>query len=162
MPCLSFDFLCGTDEDIAVNERILEFVMEQVLMHDTQRWVAPTPAWLVARKGTLWVTRSGDLDDHVLARGERLAVARGDDMVVQSLHRNQPAAWDWQPRAGSARYRLLRALPAWGWARAALFLRLRGAAAGLAALARSAAARARRAQGCISAGDSIASAGTVQ
>ena len=131
--------------------------MEQVLMHDAQRWVAPQRAWLVAREGALWVTRSGDLDDHLLARGERMAVARGDDLVLQSWHRDTPAVWDWQARED---YRLRRALPAWAWARVARGLR--GAAEGFAALARSAAARACRAQGCISAGDSMASVGTVQ
>ena len=134
--------------------------MEQVLMHDVQRWVPPQRAWLVARGGTLWVTRSGDLDDHVLAYGERLAVGRGDDLVLQAWRRDTPAVWDWQPRAGPAGYGLRRALPAWAWARVARGLR--GAADGLAALARNAAARACRAQGCISAGDSIASGGAVQ
>lgn len=134
--------------------------MEQVLMHDAQRWVAPRQAWIVARAGALWITRSGDLDDHVLADGERMAVSRGDDVVLQAWRRGAPAAWDWQPMLAPARYRLRRAVPAWAWARVATGLR--GAAEGLAALARSAAANARRAQGCISAGDSIASAGTVQ
>ena len=134
--------------------------MEQVLMHDVQRWLAPRAAWLVAREGSLWVTRSGDLDDHVLAAGERLSVARGDDLVLQAWRRGQPAVWDWQPIADPVGYRLRRALPAWVWARTARALR--GAADGLAALARNAADRACRAQGCIRAGDSIASAGTLQ
>lgn len=134
--------------------------MEQVLMHKAQRVVARRPAWLVARAGALWVTRGGDLADHVLTRGERLAVARGDDLVLQSWRRDRPAAWAWQPMTCGAPQRLRRALPAWVWARVAGALR--GAAAGLAALARSAAAKASRAQGCINAGDSIASAGTVQ
>ncbi len=134
--------------------------MEQVLMRDAQHWVAPQPAWLLARDGALWVTRAGDLEDHVLARGERLAVARGDDLVLQSWHRDQPAVWDWQPLAAGAGYGLRREVPAWAWARAARALR--GAADGFAALARSAAARACRAQGCISVGDSMASAGTLQ
>lgn len=134
--------------------------MEQVLMRDVQRWIAPQAAWLVAREGELWVTRSGDLEDHLLARGERLAVARGDDLLLQALRHDQPAVWDWQPLRSTRRYGLRREVPAWLWARAAGALR--GAAAGLAALARSAAARACRAQGCISAGDSIASAGTLQ
>lgn len=136
--------------------------MEQVLMRDAQRWVAPEASWLVAREGDLWVTRSGDLDDHMLARGERLALARGDDVVVQAQHRDIPAVWDWQPRAASA-YGLRRELLAWGWARTARALR--GAAGfldGLAARARNAAARACRAQGRISMGDSMASAGTLQ
>lgn len=141
--------------------------MEQVLMREAQRWVAPSTAWVEAREGALWVTRSGDLTDHVIQRGERLAVARGDDLVLQSWRRDQPAVWDWQPQAASARYGLRRELLAWGWARTARALR--GAAAegldaldALAAWARHAAARACRAQGCIPAGDSIASAGTLQ
>lgn len=134
--------------------------MEQLLMRNVQRWVAPQGAWLVAREGTMWVTRRGDPDDHVLVRGERLAVARGDDLVLQAWRRDQPAVWDWQPRPARSGYRLRRALPAWAWARTARTLR--GVAEGFAALARNAAARACRAQGCISAGDSIASAGTLQ
>ncbi len=133
--------------------------MEQVLMHDAQRWVAPEAAWLVAREGMLWVTRSGDLDDHVLARGERLAVTRGDDLVLQSWRRDLPAVWDWQAKP-VARYGLRRGLLSWAWGRTARGLR--GAAEAFAALARSAADRACRAQGCINAGDSMASAGTAQ
>lgn len=134
--------------------------MEQVLMRNPQHWVAPGPAWLRVRGGTLWVTRSGDPEDHVLARDERLAVARGDDLVLQAWRNDVPAVWDWQPLPAPPRYSLRRAVPAWAWdgcARA-----LRGAADGFAALARSAAANASRAQGCISAGDSIAAGGAVQ
>ncbi len=134
--------------------------MEQRLMRDAQRVVARRPAWLVARSGVLWVTRSGELEDHVLRRGQRMSVARGDDVVVQSWYLELPAAWGWEPIAAAAPQGLRRALPAWAWARVAAVLR--GAAKGLAALARSAAAKASRAQGCISCGDSIASAGTVQ
>jgi hypothetical protein len=137
-----------------------ESVMEQVLMRNVQHWVAPRSAWLVARNGMLWVTRSGDPEDHVLASGERLAVEPGDDVVLQAWRRDEPATWDWQPMAPQRTYRLRRAVPAWAWARAARALR--GAAAGLTALARNAAARASRAHGCISTGDSIASGGAVQ
>jgi hypothetical protein len=136
--------------------------MEQVLMRDVQHWVAPQASWLLAREGELWVTRRGDLEDHVLARGERLALARGDDVLIEALRRDMPAVWDWQPRV-AARYGLRRALLVWARARTARALR--AAAVGLEALAsraRSAAARACRAQGCISVGDSMASAGTLQ
>jgi hypothetical protein len=137
--------------------------MEQVLMRNAQRWVAPQRAWLVARDDNLWVTRAGDLDDHVLACGERLAVARGDDLVLGAWRRDQPAAWDWQPMTTAGDYRLRRAVLAWAWSRTARALRgVAGTLEGLAARARSAAARACRAQGCIKAGDSIASAGTLQ
>ena len=97
--------------------------MEQLLMRNAQRWVAPQRAWLEAREGTLWVTRAGDVDDHVLPRGERLAVARGDDLVLQSWHRDEPALWDWQPLAAPAGYGLRREVLAWAWARAARALR---------------------------------------
>ena len=129
--------------------------MEQVLMHDAQRCVASEAAWLVAREGMLWVTRSGDLDDHVLVRGERLAVRRGDDLVLQSWRRDLPAVWDWQAKP-VARWDLRRGLLAWGWDR--LARGLRGAADAFGALARSAADRSCRAQGCIPAGDVIAGA----
>ena len=134
--------------------------MEQVLMRDVQHWVAPQRAWVVARDGALWITRAGDLEDHVLARGERLAVTRGDDLVLQAWHRDQPAVWDWQPLTTPVGYGLRREVLAWAWARAARALR--GVADGFAALARSAAARACRAQGCIKTGDSMASAGALQ
>jgi Protein of unknown function (DUF2917) len=134
--------------------------MEQLLMRNAQRWVAPQAAWVLARDGVLWVTRSGDPEDHFLARGERLAVGRGDDLVLQAWHRDVPAAWDWQPLAAPPGYGLRRDLLVWAWAGTARTLR--GVADGFAALARNAAARACRAQGCISAGDSMASAGTVQ
>ena len=130
--------------------------MERVLMHDTQRLVAPRAAWLVATAGTLWVTRSGDLDDHVLARGESLAVARGDDLVLQSWRRDQPAMWDWQTRPAT-RSAAPRDLRAWVWGGVARSML--GVAAAAAALARSAAARACRAQGCVAPGDTMAAAG---
>ena len=137
--------------------------MEQVLMREAQRWVAPQRAWVSARDGALWVTRSGDPEDHMLESGQRLAVAAGDDLVLQSWRRDQPAVWDWQPQPAAARYGLRRELLAWGWTRTARALR--GAAEGLDALAaraRNAAASACRAQGCMRSGDSIASAGTLQ
>lgn len=121
--------------------------MEQVLMREAQRWVAPARAWVVAREGVLWVTRSGDLDDHVLARGERLAVARGDDLVIQSWRRDLPAVWDWQARTVPMRPGLRRNALAWAWGRAARGLR--GAADAFAALAHHAASRACRTEGCV-------------
>ena len=106
------------------------------------------------------MTRHGDLNDYVLDPGQRLALARGDGVEVGALDARQPALWDWTPMAPQRRYRLLREAAAAGLAWAARALR--GGADALAALARSAAAMACRAQGCIKSGDSIASAGTVQ
>ena len=137
--------------------------MSPTSMHETQALQVSEPAWLMAIGARLWVTRHGDPDDHVLAPGERIAVDCGDRLVLGPWEAGDRAAWVWEARGRSAaasgyvwRRRLL-ATPLAGLAAA-----LRGAAEALAALARSAAAMACRAQGCISAGDSIASAGTVQ
>jgi hypothetical protein len=134
--------------------------MRRLSMHEVQHLLVTEPAWLLPRKGRLWVTRAGDLEDYVLDAGERMALARGDRVAVGAWNEGQPALWDWTPMQPARRYRLLRDAAA-----AALGLAARGLRAGadaLAALARSAAATACRAQGCIRAGDSMASAGTVQ
>lgn len=134
--------------------------MNRLSMQEVQHLLVAEPAWLLPREGRVWVTREGDFNDYVLGAGQRLALARGDRVAVGSWHEGQPALWDWSPMQPARRYRLLRdgAALAFGLAARAL----RGAADGLADLARSAAAIACRAQGNIRCGDSIASAGTVQ
>ena len=134
--------------------------MSHLSMQEVQRLLVAEPAWLMPRRGSLWVTREGDLNDYVLHAGQRLALARGDRVSVGAWSADEPALWDWAPMRPAPRYRLLRDAVGAGFDFAARALR--GAADGLAALARSAAAIACRAQGCIKAGDSIASAGTVQ
>jgi Protein of unknown function (DUF2917) len=139
----------------------MNHTLMRVSQDQVQRTVAPRAAWLVAREGSLWVTRSGDPDDHFLARGERLAVARGDDLLLQAWRSDQPALWDWQARAANAPVIQHRLRGVWALTARAL----RGTAEvleALAARARSAAARACRAQGCIRAGESMASSGALQ
>ncbi|MEO7741641.1 MAG: DUF2917 domain-containing protein [Usitatibacter sp.] len=41
-----------------------------------------------ARRGTVWVTEEGDADDHIVAPGQTLVVARDGRTLVQAL---QPA-----------------------------------------------------------------------
>jgi Protein of unknown function (DUF2917) len=134
--------------------------MSRLSMQEVQHLLVTEPAWLMPRSGSVWVTRQGDLNDYVLDAGQRMALARGDRVAVGSWHEGQTALWDWTPMQPARRYRLLRdgTGAAFGFTARAL----RGAADGLAALARSAAAIASRAQGCIPCGDSIASAGTVR
>jgi hypothetical protein len=134
--------------------------MSQLSMQEVQRLLVAEPAWLMPRRGCLWVTREGDLNDYVLQAGQRLALARGDRVAVGAWQADEPALWDWTPMRPAPSYRFLR--DAVGGAFGLAARALRGAADGLAALARNAAAIACRAQGCIKAGDSIASAGTVQ
>ncbi len=109
---------------------------------------------VVVRSGRVWLTRRGDLDDHVLEAGQRVRLEADDAVVVEPWQRGEQTVIDWRP----AQPRPVRALPRDA---AALGLRgvasaadrlaggLRRAAGGLAALARSAASMASRAQGCI-------------
>jgi hypothetical protein len=135
-------------------------MMNRLSMQEVQHLLVTEPAWLTALAGSVWVTRRGDPDDYVLQPGERLALSRGEQVTVSALDADKPALWDWRfapARSPQRRVRELAALVFDGAARG-----LERAAAGFAALARSAASMACRAQGCIKAGDSMASAGTVQ
>jgi hypothetical protein len=66
----------------------------------TLHWRAPGAGELVARDLPLWLTREGDLDDHVLQPGQSLRLRRGDDVVIEALRRAVPPAWDWVPAQG--------------------------------------------------------------
>lgn len=103
------------------------------------------PGELTVLKGRVWVTGQGDGEDQVLSRGERLHIVAGMDVVVEPWDRAQGAVLHWAPQRRGARALGLRAL----------------AGGFFAALARRAASSASRAQGCIRAGDSIASSGAV-
>jgi Protein of unknown function (DUF2917) len=113
--------------------------------------------------GRVWLTRGGDLDDHVLARGDRVDIDWAERAVVESWERDRSATLQWRPierRApNQALAGALRGLAALAGAAAFVLAR---AEAGFAALARSAASSARRAQGCINAGDSMASSGALK
>lgn len=136
--------------------------MSNLSMRETQQLLVTEPAWLSAIGGHLWVTRDGDPNDYVLGPGQRVALARGDRVTLGGWGA-QAAAWSTAPLAGFAparRYGFWRDLAGGAFGFAARGLR--AGADALAALARSAASIACRAQGCIEPGDSIASAGTVQ
>lgn len=116
-------------------------------------------------KGRVWVTRDSDLGDHVIEAGGRFVVCPKDVAVVEAWS-GEGVALAWTPRRQVAPLEAL----ARGFAAAGLRGLASGAAflagglrlGGLDALARKAASMARRAQGCICAGESMASAGTVQ
>lgn len=130
------------------------------------RLAAARAGWLVVTEGRVWLTRDGGGDDHVLKAGERLWLRRGERVVVESWQPAVAARLGWradlaaagaQPgalaprRAGAGRFFWLAAARG-----------LRGLGAGLLAAARNAEARALRAQGCIAAGESMASSGAAQ
>jgi hypothetical protein len=122
---------------------------------------------LTVLDGRVWLTRHGDPDDHVLGRGARIAIDWAERAVVESWERDRAAIVQWRPveQRVSAQAQVqvfaagLRGLAALAAGIAFVFAR---AEAGFAALARNAASSARRAQGCINAGDSIASSGALK
>jgi hypothetical protein len=101
---------------------------------------------LTVIEGRVWLTRDGDLGDHVIEPGERIRLAVDDNAVVEALHAGQTLTLRWNPRRQSFLGALL-AEPLRGLAFLADV-----AARGFAALARKAAASASRAQGCIASG----------
>ena len=106
-------------------------------------------------EGRVWLTRRGDLDDHVLSAGERFVLEPADDVVIEPWTRDETARLEWRPIAQEPRgERLLRdalgtTLRGVASAAGAAVLGLRRVETGFEALARSAASSARRAQGCI-------------
>ncbi|MES2226982.1 MAG: DUF2917 domain-containing protein [Pseudomonadota bacterium] len=103
--------------------------------------------------GRVWLTRDGDLGDHVLEPGQRVHLPVDANAVIEPARTGDTITVRWNPRhqsfVGALVETPLRSL--------AFLAGL--AARGFAALARSAAASASRAQGCISGADSIASSG---
>lgn len=101
---------------------------------------------LTVLRGRVWLTGECGDADQILSPGQSLRVSDAQAVVIEAWDRGAGASVRWQ-----ARRPLLQGLP------------LRGlAGAFFAALARSAASSASRAQGCIKAGDSIASSGALK
>lgn len=107
-------------------------------------------------EGRVWLTRDGDLGDHFIEPGQKVRLAAHEEAVISPARTGETIAVRWNPR----RQGYFGALVA-GPLRGLAFL-TGLVARGFAALARSAAASACRAQGCISAGDSMASSGALK
>ena len=125
-----------------------------------RRWRVARAGVLQVQDGPLWLTRDGDPDDHVLQPGDHLHLRAGERITVSAWRAAQAAAWQWRPdRVESAGQRFGRTLV---FLAAGALDRLARGLEGWAALARTAAASASRAHGCISAGDSMASSGALK
>lgn len=130
--------------------------------------VGPWPGEFTVVDGRVWVTRKDDLGDHVLEAGHSIRFGAQAGLVLEPWGAGESATVLWRRQVQELRppAPLVRALAAGlrgladlaGGAAAAL----RGAEDGLAALARKAASSARRAQFCISGGDSRASSGALK
>jgi hypothetical protein len=145
----------------------------QLRLDGALRLQADRSGWLWVDGGRVWVTRDGEGVDHVLAGRDALFLGRGDGLVAEPWRAGQAVGLHWAQaddvqalsrlgRVEAARAgRPAGAAPlAAAWR--ALAVALRGTAGRLAAAARSADARACRAQGSICAGDSIAASGALQ
>ena len=118
---------------------------------------------LTVLSGRVWLTRHDDFADHVLERGERMHIDWADRAVLGSWERDQAAIIAWRAIEPGAPAQLFAgALRGLAFAAGGVAFLLARAEAGFAALARSAASSARRAQGCISTGDSMASSGALK
>lgn len=122
------------------------------------------PGRLTVASGHVWLTRRGDLDDHVLSAGQTLALRADEQVVVEPWVEGTAARLAWcgdQPPA-----LVLRAAEALRVLRAGLACVLAGALPGagvrLRAWARNAEVSASRAQGSIDRGESSASSGALQ
>ncbi len=69
---------------------------------DVQVLRAPRGGVLRVRSGQVWVTRRGDLADHVLSAGEGLRAAPGQCLYLEPWQRGATVEVDWQPRAAGA------------------------------------------------------------
>jgi Protein of unknown function (DUF2917) len=111
---------------------------------------------LIVVDGRVWLTRDGDLGDHVVEPGQKIRLGVNENAVIESARTGSAVTVRWYPRRQSFVGALAEA-PLRGLAF------LTGLAArGFVALARSAAASASRAQGCINGGDSMASSGALK
>ena len=130
--------------------------------------VSPWPGELTVVDGRVWVTRKDDLGDHVLEAGRNIRFGAQAGLVLEPWGAGESATVQWrqqpQPVRPPAFFAAAVATGLRGLAglAGATAVALRGTERGLAALARKAAASARRAQFCISGGDSMASSGALK
>lgn len=73
------------------------------------RWQVGTTGWLAVEGATVWLTRDGELDDHVLEPGQGLPLRSGDRITVEPWSTGARARLVWSPAAAAQHERVLRA-----------------------------------------------------
>ena len=106
---------------------------------------------LTVVEGHVWLTRDGDLGDHVVEAGQRVRLQVDENAVIEPARSHEDVVVAWNPRRQGLLGAVVEA-PLRGLAFSTAL-----AAAGLVRLARLAAASARRAQGCIPGADPVGS-----
>ena len=119
------------------------------------------PGRLVVKSGRAWITRQGDLDDHVLSAGEAMELHADEQLVVEPWEGGTQVRLSWC--GAQRRAALLRGAEALRGG-ALRWVARWSAVAGdrLLTLARNAAASASRAHGAMPCGESRASSGALQ
>ncbi len=114
-------------------------------------------------EGRAWLTRGGELGDHLVVAGQHVQLGAWERAVIEPWDRDAAVALRWQPRGQRLPVALLGGpLRALAFAAGGLARALRGTAEASATLARHAASSANRAQGCIATCDSMASTGALK
>lgn len=111
---------------------------------------------LTVLQGRLWLTRAKVPGDHFVDVGETVRLGAGEDAVIEPAESGRGATLRWTPRRQVVGGHVLAA------ALLGVAFTARALAAGFGALARTAAARACRAQGSIEPGESSASSGALK
>ena len=122
----------------------------------TVRRLAAGQALHLGRLGGDLLVVDGDLGDHVIEPGQRIRLDAHENAVIESACTGSALTVCWYPRRQSVAGALAEA-PLRGLAFLTALV-----ARGFLALARSAAASASRAQGCIGGGDAMASCGALK
>jgi Protein of unknown function (DUF2917) len=73
------------------------------------QWQVGTTGWLAVEGAAVWLTRDGDLDDHVLKPGQGMHLRPGDRITVEPWCRDTRARLVWSPAAAAQLERVLRA-----------------------------------------------------
>lgn len=73
------------------------------------QWQVGRPGWLAVEGASVWLTRDGELDDHVLAPGQGMALRSGDRITVEPWCAGARARLVWSPAATAQRDGVLRA-----------------------------------------------------
>jgi len=82
------------------------FVDGQLATRRAKLWRARRAGHLTVSSGRVWLTRAGDLDDHVLEAGQDMALRADETVVVEPWRDGTLARLAWrsdQPRAFGAR-----------------------------------------------------------
>ena len=122
----------------------------------TVRRLAAGQALHLGRLGGDLLVVDGDLGDHVIEPGQRIRLDAHENAVIESACTGSALTVCWYPRRQSVAGALAEA-PLRGLAFLTALV-----ARGFLALARSAAASASRAQGCIGGGDAVVSCGALK